>query len=181
MRYEMERDRFSKLCGAAEILKTADLIAWSGWYSFRHCVKRVKALAKDQRKHAFRLLRAAQWQRKNPGDAAMAWLLGRIDSQVDFMQFFVAPIGAEVYVDRLQPIVDESGEIIGRTLRADRIKGGRVRIYYKSKLQEAVEFARAEPAKLSTGSGHLDSLGFFNARTTFHVKRKKLTAQNGVK
>ena len=175
MRYNLERQRFVKLCGETELLKTADMLAERSWFSWRHCIKRVRELKPEHKKLAYRLLRAAQWKRETPADDAERWFAELVGSKVDPLRFFVAQITPELYRDRLQPVLMD-GKKIGVTLMAQRMKGGRARVYYSSAFNQAVELERVQFSKEKTGSDFLDSLGMFSARSTFHVKLKKVDA-----
>lgn len=170
MKYAMERVRFVKLHGEKEILKTADLLEARDWFSLRHCVARIRALDENGRRSAMRLLRAAQHDRVRRGDKDERWFREYLDRKVDPLRFFVAPIEPAVYRDQVQPVVMD-GKRIGVTLRGDRMSGNRVRVYYSSKFDYAIELVRMEIRQTSTGSEYLDSMGFKNHSTVFHVRR----------
>jgi len=170
-RYLLERQAFASAHPSAEILKTADLIAESLWFSWRHCFKRVKALPKAARKDALRLLRIAQKQRRHCMDADQKWLYDRLDGQIDYMRSFTIPLTPAAYALRLAPIM-LGGERIGLTLGGKRYKGNRVTVFYKSKVNNALEVERVETLQVPTDSPYLNSIGEKFRRSVFHVRLK---------
>lgn len=170
-RYMLERQSFEAAHPRAEILKTADLIAENLWFSWRHCFKRIKALPKAARKDAVRLLRVAQKQRRHCMDADQKWLYDRLESQIDYMQSFTAPLTPSAYALRLQPIM-LNGERIGLTLGGKRQKGGRVTVFYKSKVNNALEVEKIETVQAPTDSEYLNAHGAMVRRSVFHVRLK---------
>lgn len=138
MKYQMERKRFNLLCGEQEIEKTAELIAYRSWYSWRHCLKRMRQVPADQRAYAWKLLRAAQAQRAIPWSKEDAWFDAFIQSKIDFLKCFTVKAHPAAYKARAQPVV-MNGERIGMTLKAERAKAGMILVYYTSKYNRAVK------------------------------------------
>jgi hypothetical protein len=173
-RYWLERTAFEKVHKFPDIVKTADLIEAGNWFSWRLCFKRLKAIPKTHRPACMKLLRVAQKQRVNTGDPELRALHSLMDSKIDPFQCFIAPISPAVYMHRLQPVVLD-GQRIGLTIKAERMKGNRVRVFYHApKETRAVRFEKAEAIAGPSSSPYLAEQGFYDYSTRFHVK--ELTA-----
>ena len=142
MSYDIERSRFVKLCGERELLITADNIASRSWFSWRHCLRRVRAIERDKRMYAMKLLRAAQKERTRPLYKEQATMLNLCKQKAEMLRFFIAPLTALIYKDTAQPVVLNSKRV-GITLFAERMRGNKARVYYSSKLNKALAFKRA--------------------------------------
>jgi hypothetical protein len=123
-----------------------------------------------------KLLRVAQKQRVNTGDADLRALYNLMESKIDPFQCFIAPISPEVYMHRLQPVVLD-GKRIGLTIKAERMKGNRVRVFYHApKESRALQFHKAEAIAGPSSNPYLAEHGFYDYKTQFHVK--ELTASD---
>jgi len=174
MKYEIERKRYLLLCGNPGVLKTADLLAARDWFSWRHCLRRLRQVPKDQRPVAMKLLSAAQEERNKPLDRDTATFWQSLERGKDMLKFFEAPIHPGIYRDRAQPIM-LSGQRIGVTICAERMRGNKVRVYYRSKDDKMLTLARIEVKQGSTGSAYLDAHGAKSHVTVFHVEHAKKT------
>jgi len=173
-RYWLERTSFEKVHKFPDIVKTADLIECGNWFSWRLCFKRLKAVPKTHRPACMKLLRIAQKQRVNTVDPDLRALHKLMESKIDPFQCFIAPISAEVYMHRVQPIVLD-GQKIGLTIKAERMKGNRVRVFYHApKESRALRFEKAEAVAAPSSNPYLAAHGFYDYSTRFHVK--ELTA-----
>lgn len=175
-RYWLERTSFEKVHKFPDIVKTADLIECGNWFSWRLCFKRLKAVPKTHRPACMKLLRVAQKQRVNTVDPDLRALHKLMESKIDPFQCFIAPISAEVYMHRVQPIVLD-GQKIGLTIKAERMKGNRVRVFYHApKESRSLRFERAEAVAAPSSNPYLAAHGFYDYSTRFHVK--ELTASD---
>lgn len=175
-RYWLERTAFEKVHKFPEIVKTADLIECGNWFSWRLCFKRLKAVPKTHRTACMKLLRIAQKQRVNTIDPDQRALHKLMESKIDPFQCFIAPISAEVYMHRAQPILLE-GKKIGLTIKAERMKGGKARVFYYAPSEtRALRFERAEAVAAPSSNAYLAAHGFYDFSTRFHVK--ELTASD---
>lgn len=153
----------------AEIVKTADFIADGSWFSWVHCRKRLKALSKPVRKDAMKLLTVAQKQRRFGADELETQFSAFLKRQIDPMQSFVVPVQPGAYATRVQPVF-LGGKKIGHTLGAERLKGGKLVIYYTSKDGRPMRCVKVEAAQVPTGSDYLNSIGMRHNQTRFHVE-----------
>jgi hypothetical protein len=174
MKYEIERKRYLLLCGNPGILKTADLLAARDWFSWRHCLRRLRLVPKEQRQVAIRLLRAAQDERRRPADRDIAAFWQSLERGKDMLKFFEAPLLPGVYRDRAQPVV-LNGQRIGLTICAERTHGNKARVYYRSKEEKVLALTRVEVKQQSTGSAYLDVHGAKAHVTVYHVEHAKKT------
>jgi hypothetical protein len=172
MKYEIERKRYLLLCGEPGVLKTADLLAARDWFSWRHCLRRLRQVPKEQRPVAMKLLRAAQEERRRPANRETAEFWKSLERGKDMLKFFEAPIHPGIYRDRAQPVV-RNGQRIGVTICAERMRGNKVRVYYRSKEDRLLELSRIEVKQLSTGSPYLDAKGARLNVTVYHVEPAK--------
>ena len=172
MKYEIERKRYLLLCGNPEILKTANLLAARDWFSWRHCLRRLRRVPKDQRPVAMKLLRSAQEERRRPANKDIAAFWSSLERGKDMLKFFEAPVHPGVYRDRAQPVI-LNGQRIGITILAERMPGNKARVYYRSKEDRLLTLARVEVKQLSTGSQYLDSKGARINVTEYHVEHAK--------
>lgn len=168
-RYELERKTFIKAFGEAAIVKTADLIAESSWFSWRHCYARLRELKGEARAAGIKLVRVAQKQRWYPSDPERREFIKHLDGKADPMQSFTGPINPGVYLHRCQPIMSD-GKKIGLTLKAERLPGNKVQIYYMSKVARPLKLERVEVVVKPSSVPYLASIGMKDHRTNYHVK-----------
>jgi hypothetical protein len=168
-RYDLERKWFVKAYGEPAILKTADLIADDGWFSWRHCYLRLRELKKPARESAMKLLRVAQKQRWYAPDPERRDFNKFLKAKADPMQSFLSPVAPGVYQHRCQPILS-NGKRVGLTLFGERIRGNKVQIFYQSDETRPMRLERIEIVVKPSRVDYLASLGMKDHRTNYHVK-----------
>lgn len=165
IRHEIERSRFFTKYGDHPILKTAELIALGMWFSWRLCKKRMRGV---DRRDGMRLLRQSAKARLEP-EPEQKWLLNFAQTKEDPFRFFDIPICPEAYHTRCQPVMLD-GVRVGVTIRSERIKGNRARVYYTSKLPHGLQCVGVEIKNLS--SANEKAIGINNMQTIFKVKKE---------
>lgn len=145
--FYLEDKRFKILVGGDVIRNICWRIAGCGWFLWRELYMAMHQLPQKYRAQAWRFIRISQKERKRyeRSDTSLAWWRDKHTHRHDFTapRFFEMPINPFAYQVGCFPIYLGKGKI-GTTLNFDRVKGGMVRVYYKSDLKVPLEVQRIE-------------------------------------
>ena len=172
-RFMIELRRFEKICGNQAMLTIGQRIAHRSWYSSKEYRKVLRQLPKDQRKSAHQYLRAAQQERQYYNPEAI-WLEQMLHKKVDYLKSFDVPITPAVYITGAHRMMLGAARI-GITLKFERIKNNRFRIYYSSDMGMALDCVKIE--SVWRDKPLWDSLGVEPPiETIYHMKIRKSVA-----
>lgn len=141
-RFLIEQRRFDKVCGDKVIMNIGQRIAHRSWYSWKEYHKALRILPKENRPAARQYLRAAQQERQFYNPDAM-WSEKYLESKVDHLRSFEVPITPAVYIVGAHRMMLGAAKV-GVTLKFDRIKNNKVRVYYASDLGMALDCVKIE-------------------------------------
>jgi len=102
----------------------------------------MKKLSKAHRKAAWVFLRAAQAERFNY-TAEEFDLDQRLEARAQMLKFFIVPITPAIYAMGARPMMLGSARI-GITLKFERAKGNKCRVYYSSDAPMALECVKVD-------------------------------------
>ncbi len=165
-KYQYERISFVKKHGEQPILKSADALAEYLWFSPKKVRQEIKTGAAQMVKDSFKLLRMAQFSRRNPSQEQQdLWFLAnRMKRGSGSFDLINKPAAYMHPLQRLK-IGDET---VGYTTGAKRIKGGIIQVHYSSDI-ESLQLVRIEIKNIS--SVFDQSLGANTWRAVYHVKK----------
>lgn len=172
-RFLIELRRFVKICGNKMIRNIGQRIAHRSWYSPKEYRKALRLLPATQRNAASHYLRAAKYERQHYDQQAM-WFEKYLQSKIDPLKCFEIPITPAAYITGAHRMMLGVGKV-GVTLKFERIKGNRCRVYYKSDFGMALDCVRVEAVWCDKPLW--ESLGEeAQIQTIYHMKIRKSVA-----